>query len=96
MIGEIIRVFMYVIITIAFIAMLLVPVELSSEYIRKHREYKNQKKQIELDIRVWTSIAKSCDPVEDAYDKGYAIARLVIYHHDLDELEKKRKEYLCS
>ena len=88
MIGEIIRVFMYVIITIAFIAMLLVPVELSSEYIRKHREYKNQKKQIELDIRVWTSIAKSCDPVEDAYDKGYAIARLVIYHHELDMLEK--------
>ena len=88
MIGEIIRVFMYVIITIAFIAMLLVPVELSSEYIRKHREYKNQKEQIELDIRVWTSIAKSCDPVEDAYDKGYAIARLVIYHHELDMLEK--------
>ena len=96
MIGEIIRVFMYVIITIAFIAMLLLPVELSSEYIRKRREYKNQKKQIELDIRVWTSIAKSCDPVEDAYDKGYAIARLVIYHHELDELEKERKETVCS
>lgn len=96
MIGEIIRVSMYVIIAIAFIAMLLVPVELSSEFIRKRREYKNQKKQIEFDIRVWTSIAMSCDPIEDAYDKGYAIARLVIYHHELDELEKERKEYLCS
>lgn len=96
MIGEIIRVFMYVIITIAFIAMLLVPVELSSEYIRKHREYKNQKKQIEFNIRVWKSIALSCDPVEDAYDKGYAIARLVIYHHELDMLEKNRKETVCS
>lgn len=96
MIGEIIRVSMYVIIAIAFIAMLLVPVELSSEYIRKHREYKNQKKQIEFNIRVWKSIALSCDPVEDAYDKGYAIARLVIYHHELDELEKERKETVCS
>ena len=96
MIGEIIRVSMYVIIAIAFIAMLLVPVELSSEFIRKRREYKNQKKQIEFDIRVWTSIAMSCDPIEDAYDKGYAIARLVIYHHELDELERERKEYLCS
>ena len=96
MIGEIIRVFMYVIITIAFIAMLLVPVELSSEYIRKRREYKNQKKQIEFNIRVWTSIALSCDPVEDAYDKGYAIARIVVYHHELDELEKERKETVCS
>ena len=96
MIGEIIRVSMYVIIAIAFIAMLLVPVELSSEFIRKRREYKNQKKQIEFDIRVWTSIVMSCDPIEDAYDKGYAIARLVIYHHELDGLEKERKEYLCS
>ena len=96
MIGEIIRVFMYVIIAIAFIAMLLVPVELSSEYIRKHREYKNQKKQIEFNIRVWKSIALSCDPIEDAYDKGYAIARLVVYYHELDMLEKSRKGEIYS
>lgn len=86
----------YTLIAAAFIGMLLVPLELSSEYIRRYRKYKKQKKQIEFDIRVWTSIAKSCDPIEDAYDKGYAIARLVIYHHELDELERERKEYLCS
>lgn len=86
----------YTLIAASFIGMLLVPLELSSEYIRRYRKYKKQKKQIEFDIRVWTSIAKSCDPIEDAYDKGYAIARLVIYHHELDELERERKEYLCS
>lgn len=86
----------YTLIAAAFIGMLLVPLELSSEYIRRYRKYKKQKKQIEFDIRVWTSIAKSCDPIKDAYDKGYAIARLVIYHHELDELERERKEYLCS
>ena len=86
----------YTLIASAIIAMLLVPVEFAQEHIRSYREYKSQKKQIEFDIRVWTSIAKSCDPIEDAYDKGYAIARLVIYHHELDELERERKEYLCS
>lgn len=91
MIGEIIRVFVYALTTIAILAILLVPVELSSEYIRKHKQYKQEHKDIELNIRVWTSIALSCDPVEDAYDKGYAIARLVIYHHELEELETNRK-----
>ena len=86
----------YTLIAGAIIAMLLVPVEFAQEYIQSYRKYKNQKKRIEFDIRVWTSIAKSCDPIEDAYDKGYAIARLVIYHHELDELEKERKETVCS
>lgn len=96
MISEIIRVLVYSIITVAFLAMLLLPVELSSEYIRKRKRYKQEHKDIELNIRVWTSIALSCDPVEDAYDKGYAIARLVIYHHELEELEENRKrEIIC-
>ena len=54
-----------------------------SEKLKNWAEHKD----IELNIRVWESIALSCDPVEDAYDKGYAIARLVIYHHELEELE---------
>ena len=86
----------YTLIAGAIITMLLVPVEFAQECIQSYRKYKNQKKRIEFDIRVWTSIAKSCDPIEDAYDKGYAIARLVIYHHELDELEKERKETVCS
>lgn len=86
----------YTLIGAAFLAMLLVPVELSAEFIRKRSEYKAEHKEIEHNIRVWTSIAKSCDPVEDAYDKGYAIARLVIYHHELEELENDRKRELCS
>ena len=87
---------MYVLIAIAILAMILVPVELASEYIQKSRQYKAEHKDIELNIRVWESIALSCDPVEDAYDKGYAIARLVIYHHELEELENNRKRDLCS
>lgn len=79
---------MYVIIAAAILAMLLVPVELSMEYIKKHKQYKAEHKDIELNIRVWESIAKSCDSVTEAYDKGYAIARLVIYHHELEELER--------
>ena len=92
----IIRIMVYILIAISILAMLLVPVELSSEYIRKRRQYKQEHKDIELNIRVWTSIALSCDPVEDAYDKGYAIARLVIYHHELEELEDNQKrEIIC-
>lgn len=87
---------MYALVAVAILAMLLVPVELASEYIQKSRQYKAEHKDIELNIRVWESIALSCDPVEDAYDKGYAIARLVIYHHELEELEENRKRELCS
>ena len=82
---------MYALVAVAILAMLLVPVELASEYIQKSRKYKAEHKDIELNIRVWKSIAMSCDPVEDAYDKGYAIARLVIYHHELEELETNRR-----
>lgn len=96
MIGEIIRVFVYAIIIVAILAMLLVPVELAEEYFRRRRKYKKERKEIELNIRVWESIAKSCDSITEAYDKGYAIARLVIYHHELEELELSRKRYLCS
>ena len=44
---------MYALIAIAILAMLLVPVELASEYIRKNRQYKAKHKDIELNIRVW-------------------------------------------
>lgn len=81
---------------IIMITMLLVPVELGWDYIEKRKQYKAEHKDIKLKIRVWRSIAMSCDPVEDAYDKGYAIARLVIYHHELEELENNRKRDLCS
>ena len=93
---HIVNIMMYTIIGIAILAMLLVPVEFSLEHIRSYRKYKAEHKDIELNIRVWTSIAKSCDPIEDAYDKGYAIARLVIYHHELELLENNRKRYLYS
>ena len=92
----IIRIMMYILIAISILAMLLLPVELSSEYIRKRRQYTKERNEIELNIRVWESIAKSCDSITEAYDKGYAIARLVIYHHELEELENNRKIYLYS
>lgn len=85
-----------VLFAIVVIAFLLVPVELGWDYIEKRRQYKAQRKDIELNIRVWESIAKSCDSITEAYDKGYAIARLVLYHHELEELENNRKRDLCS
>ena len=80
---------MYALVAVAILAMLLVPIELSWDYIEKRKQYKAERKEIELNIRVWESIAKSCDSITEAYDKGYAIARLVIYHHELEELEKR-------
>lgn len=93
---DIIRIMMYTLIALAILAMLLVPIELSWDYIKKHKQYKAERNEIELNIRVWESIAKSCDSITEAYDKGYAIARLVIYHHELEELENNRKKELCS
>lgn len=93
---DIIRIMMYTLFGLSILAMLLVPVELAEEYFRRRRKYKKERKEIELNIRVWESIAKSCDSITEAYDKGYAIARLVIYHHELEELENSRKRYLCS
>lgn len=89
------RLIVYILIAIALVAMAGVPIEFLVEHIRKGSEYRAARKEIKLCIRIWESIAKSCDPITDAYDKGYAIARLVIYHHELDELTA-RKEYLCS
>lgn len=91
-----IEIITYTLIVCVIAAMLLVPVEFAQEYIQRYREYKWKRIDIELNIRIWASIAKSCDPVEEAFDKGYAIARLVIYYHELEELENNRKEYLCS
>lgn len=88
---DIIRIMMYTLFGLSILAMLLVPVELAEEYFRRRRKYKKERKEIELNIRVWESIAKSCDSITEAYDKGYAIARLVIYHHELEELETNRR-----
>lgn len=93
---DIIRIMMYMLFGLSILAMLLVPVELAEDYFRRRRKYKKERKEIELNIRVWESIAKSCDSITEAYDKGYAIARLVIYHHELEELENSRKRYLYS
>ena len=68
--------------------MLLVPAELYIGYLHNKKQYKAARQEIEYDIRVWESIAKSCDDIEEAYEKGYAIARLVIYHYRLDMLDE--------
>lgn len=86
---DIIRIMMYMLFGLSILAMLLVPVELAEDYFRRRRKYKKERKEIELNIRVWESIAKSCDSITEAYDKGYAIARLVIYHHELEELGER-------
>lgn len=81
---------------LAFIGMILVGIEPIIEYIVELRKQKAERNAIEFDIRVWTNVAKSCDPVEDAEDKGYAIARLVLLNHQLEQLEEKHKNDLCS
>lgn len=86
----------YAIIAAAVVGIIGVPTEYLIGYLRERKAYRKAHEDIELNIRVWTSIAASCDPVEDTYDKGYAIARLVIYHHELEELENNRKRDLCS
>lgn len=86
----------YLVIAGSFLAFLLEPFELAQEFIQARKAYKDAKHLLEHNIRVWESVAKSCDPIYDAFDKGYAIARLVIYHHELDELIEDRKRELCS
>lgn len=85
LIGEIL---IFPVIIAAIIAMLLVPAEIYIGYLHNKKEYKAARQEIENDIRVWKSIAKSCDDIKEAYEKGYAIARLVIYHHRLDMLDE--------
>lgn len=93
LIGDIIA---YPAVLLAFIGMILVGIEPIIEYVIERRKQRAQRNEIEYDMRVWTNIAKSCDPVDDAEDKGYAIARLVLLNHELEQLEEKQKNDLCS
>lgn len=57
-----------------------------AECIRLHKIRRAERKRLLGEIRVWTIIAKDCDSNTQAEYKGYAIARLVNYHHQLDML----------
>lgn len=57
-----------------------------TECIRLHKIRKAERERLAYEIRVWTIVAKECDSNTQAEDKGYAIARLVNYHHRLDML----------
>ena len=80
----------------AFLLMLSVGIESIVKYIEDGREYRAARSEIKYEIRVWTSIAKSCDPIQEAFEKGYAIAQIVVLNHELEELEENRKRELCS
>lgn len=56
-----------------------------------HKYRKRERERLAYEIRVWTIIAKECDSCTQAEDKGYAIARLVNLHHQLEELDNKRR-----
>lgn len=86
----------YIAIALAIVAILLLPAELAAAHIGEWCEYKRAHKDIEYNIQVWTSVAKSYDSITEAVDKGMAIAQLVILHHQLSELEANRKKHLCS
>lgn len=53
-------------------------------------ERRKRKKKLRHDIKAWTIIAMNYDSVTEAYDKGYAIARLTVLYHELDVMEWKR------
>lgn len=82
-----------VIAAFAVALMFAAPATDALEELREYMDYKAARNALLFDERVWASIAKSCDIVKDAEDRGYAIARLVVIHHQLEELEKSRQ---CS
>jgi len=96
MIRQITDIIAYSAVISAFLLMLSVGIESIVRYIEDGREYRAELSEIKYEIRVWSSIAKSCDPIQEAFEKGYAIAQLVVLHHELEELEEKRKRELCS
>lgn len=55
------------------------------EYIKEYR----RRKKLRLDIRAWETIAKEYNPITQAEDKGYAIARIVVLRHELSRLERR-------
>lgn len=57
------------------------------ECIQLHKIRKAERKRLAHEIEVWTIIAKDCDSDSQAEEKGYAIARLVNYHHQLDMID---------
>ena len=72
----------------AIALMLAAPVGDFIQELRQRREYKAARKELEFDAQVWTSIAKSCDTIKDAEDRGYAIARLVLIRHEIEVLDR--------
>lgn len=72
----------------AMALMIAAPAEGILEEVREYRNYKAARKELEFDERVWTSIAKSCDTIKDAEDRGYAIARLVLIRHKIEVLDR--------
>ena len=56
-----------------------------------HKYLDAERDRLAFEIQVWTIIAKECDSCTQAEDKGYAIARLVNLHHQLEELDNKRR-----
>lgn len=63
----------------------------TAECIQLHKFRKAERKRLAFEIEVWTIIAKECDSYTQAEEKGYAIARLVNLHHQLEELDNKRR-----
>lgn len=91
-----IRAAVYIIIAVAIVAMLLVPAEAAAGYIRSYIAYREKYKEIEYHISAWTTIAKRYDSITEATSKGYAIAKVVLYRHLLEELQEERKRDMCS
>lgn len=56
-----------------------------------HKYFKAEHNRLAFEAQVWTIIAKECDSCTQAEEKGYAIARLVNLHHQLEELDNKRR-----
>ncbi len=60
--------------------------EIAREAIREYVGDYRHRRKLRLDIRAWETIAKGYNPITQAEDKGYAIARIVVLRHELEKI----------
>lgn len=73
----------------AVIAIYVGGMETIIQFLDEWEERRRQRKKLRLDIRAWETIAKEYNPITQAEDKGYAIARIVVLRHELSRLERR-------
>ena len=55
----------------------------------ERKEKRNKRKKLESSIRAWKKIALEKHPVNNAVERGYAVARMLNCMHELNLLSRK-------